>query len=545
MTRAAAALGALALALTIAGGCDAVLGLGDYHLRESAGGAAGHGTGGSGGASGCTDSCNETCEECSEAQVCSPTPVYGTDEGCDSREVCDGARTCVNLALYGAPGPQRGVVMDARSGRVAIAGLFTGSVTFGTHTLTNIVGDDDIFVVVHGVGGAVGAVAVEATKARVDGVAIDPNGIVYVAGTVGPSGSVNGTGADLEVFLLRIDTLDNVEPVKAQVLQSQGEQWARALAVDGAGHVAVVGGFTGILDVDGPCTSVTSSSPDSAVFVAVYDDQLLSCVKRATFISPGNDEATAVAFDPEGSLVVGGNFDAGNNLPVFGTSILGSGTLNTLDIFVAKLDATVESTAWAHSLSTTDAENDRLHDLATKSDGNVVLVGQYAGSDLRLDDMSLNWTVGQPLVHPFVLELSSSEGTHVAGVPFVNATQSPDSTRLRVAIAADDNIVFGGVFRDTADFGGGELGTVGKLHPFTGVYNVAGTNFYPHRVHELSSGTETDLTVDVAATPDASRAMLGGSFAGTLTLRIDVPESSGVLTSNDAAPDVFLLDYAF
>lgn len=142
----------------------------------------------------------------------------------------------------------------------------------------------------------------------------------------------------------------------------------RAVAIDPRGRVAVGGYFRDTIDLGGVVLQATDGTDG---FVAVYEgDGRL--VHAKAFGGRGDDNVTALAFDGEGALVVGGAFSYQLD---FGDARLVSDGGD--EGFVVKLDATGRR-SWAKRIGGADV--DAVYGVATSKAGDVYVTGEYAAT---------------------------------------------------------------------------------------------------------------------------------------------------------------------
>jgi hypothetical protein len=188
-----------------------------------------------------------------------------------------------------------------------------------------------------GMGGAPAEVAPLWSKAFDDAypfsVAVDPSGNIIVAGFFHDSVDFGGemklvSAGNRDAFVVKLDA-------SGQVLWSRSfgdadGQWARSVAVDGAGNVVITGSFSGAIDFGAGALV----APDSLLlgFVAKLDPAGNHLWSKA--FGDGSGMASFVAAFGSGDVLVTGGFVSSVDLG--GGPILGS--MNGPDVFLAKLD---------------------------------------------------------------------------------------------------------------------------------------------------------------------------------------------------------------
>jgi hypothetical protein len=275
-----------------------------------------------------------------------------------------------------------------------------------------------------------------------------------------------------------------------------------AVAIDEQGNKIVLAGtFVGALHFPG-CNPISSTSGSKDVFVAVLGP-LGQCGWAERYGGSGSDEAKAVAIDEMENIVVAGDFedsinfggdtlnsngasdvfvahlsgndgshfasrsigDAGDDhatgLAVYGGDHIvagyyddspdfGSGTPQTAygsyDIFVAKYTGPLQTYAWARTYG--NAGDDRGAAVAVDPSGNVFLTGEFRGT---VNFGSDTYTAAGGSADAFVLRLDNG-GNDGWALQF--GGPADDAGR---AIGADSlgNVIVGGAFASTIDFGSG------------------------------------------------------------------------------------------
>jgi len=253
-----------------------------------------------------------------------------------------------------------GVVVDpppvvaADGARLIAAGSFQGTADLAGERLSAV--DTDGFVIGFDPRGAVARVLHLSGSGKQDVLAAaraGPTGWVVV-GSIGgelwwgPPTTDGGapllTAADGEIFVMRIEEdAAAFQQAWVRAYSAQGSRLIEGVAVDGSGNVAVVGRFQGTLDFGGACSPLEKAD-DEDMFVVKLDPDG-NCLWAHPYGSTDKDEATAVAFDSQGDLVVSANFTLDVD---FGTGVLSApeGTDPQHNAALVKLDAN-GTTVWA------------------------------------------------------------------------------------------------------------------------------------------------------------------------------------------------------
>ena len=218
---------------------------------------------------------------------------------------------------------------------LAIAADFVGTVTLDDGSFDSG-GDWDAYVLTLE-GPQLGVKAASrvlggASEQRVAGVAFDGAGRLLVAGTFQSELQLTGIAApgitsagDSDIFVARFD-VGTLEPVWLHAYGDAAPQHVAGIAADARGGIAIAGGFSGTLAIDG---AVLNSAGSMDAFFATIDEN--GAVRRARrFGDQQAQHAGAVAMSRFGSVYVAGTFR--------GTVDFGQGPVTSVgdeDAFVA------------------------------------------------------------------------------------------------------------------------------------------------------------------------------------------------------------------
>ena len=320
------------------------------------------------------------------------------------------------------------------SGNVYVTGIYLGTVTIGSTTLTST-SSYDAFVVKYDTSGTVQWAKSIGGSAGPDygyGIATDSSGNVYVIGryygntiTFAPGTTLTNTNQDdtggefatTDVFVVKYDTSGTVQ--WARGFGGSNNDLGYGIATDSSGNVYVTGKFYGSSVTIGS-TTLTGSNFDNA-FVAKYDTS--GTVQWARGIS-GATAGDGIATDSGGNVYVIGHYS--------GSVTIGSTTLTSVgsaDVFVAKYD-TSGTVQWARSIGGTST--DFGYGIATDSGGNVYVIGTYGGTVTFASGTTLTSTGSYDA---FVAKYSQPKYLHInTGIEVGTANLSVDTVSGRVGI---------------------------------------------------------------------------------------------------------------
>lgn len=286
------------------------------------------------------------------------------------------------------------IAVDA-SGNVFTTGRFAGNPdfdpgpgTFGLYTPNPF--DTDVFISKL-TGGLVFQFALQLGGGNADkgnGIAIDANGDVYVAGEVNPAGGADldptggynpaGSFPGLSAFVVK---LNNTGTSTSWVYSTGGnfDERARDITVVGS-HVYVTGDFAGTTVNFGAGPNPSSNANSIDVFVLKLDLSAIGIWVKSMG-GAGSEIATAIAVDASGNVYTTGDFNGANTDfdPGTGTFNLSANTIGVSDMFVSKLDAS-GNFVWAKQIGGSSSASVFGTDIALDALSNVYTTGFFNGA---------------------------------------------------------------------------------------------------------------------------------------------------------------------
>jgi hypothetical protein len=289
------------------------------------------------------------------------------------------------------PGDQVALSVAANDGKVAVAGYYTTSLGLFLQSSPSVTTADAKDAFVLGFRGSDGTFEEDleiTSKGTMGdqiayGVALSSGAIRAVTGTTSGTTSFNGVqvmeaSSDPNIFFATYSGTTNTVGIQS-VLGDTQSQNGKSVAFDGAGNVLLGATFLGSVDtigqnvVDGGPTLTTAGG--LSVLVASYLNQnMLSCMGATQFGSSvvGNIASLAGAL-PFGSTAIymAGGFAGAATFPGDGGLTSAGGE----DVFVAKLDPTLQNVLWAEKFG--DSADQSAQAIALDSDGSVLIAGQF------------------------------------------------------------------------------------------------------------------------------------------------------------------------
>jgi len=442
----------------------------------------------------------------------------GTDRDCDGASSCTGAWTW-STPLSGGPENQSNestlsasdVAVDAQ-GNVFLTGTFDKSISLGG-TLHTGNGYTDLFLVKLNSAGAFqwGKVFGDAQAQQVRALTVDAAGRVIVVGFF--QGSVNFGGTAL--------TATGVDGFVA-VFTSAGEHvWSARfaadtnlqpsdVAVDGAGNVLVAGNFSGSF----PClstTACTSASNSQDFFVRAYSSEGTERWTR-TFGGAGLEQVNGLAVNGTGELALVGSFTEGFSLGASCPALTHAGGE---DGFVAKL-STTGACVWSQRFG--DSVNQQATTVAMNGAGEVFFAGNYQGT-VTFGVTSHSSLGGYDL---FVVKLDAQGGAQWSR----GFGAAQDQTVTSLVLEPVGNLVLAGSFLGTFNLGGSSLNAGLRTRDMF-VAKLSATYSGSH-VWSRDFGDADEQVVKGLAVGPQAQVMVTGDFGGEINFGGAAHLSAGV-----------------
>ncbi|HKW13024.1 MAG TPA: SBBP repeat-containing protein, partial [Candidatus Krumholzibacteria bacterium] len=293
--------------------------------------------------------------------------------------------------------------------------------------------------------------------------------------------------------------------------------FGNAIAVDAAGNVVVVGGFSQAVSFGGPTLVSDSGSED--IFMAKYDANGAHLWSKR-FGGPGSDVASGVAVDGSGNIFVTGSFHGAVNFG--GGNVVSPG--GNASMFLAKYDAN-GAHQWSEGFGGAGDPNSGAvgNAIALDGSGNVVVAGTFAGT-VNLGGGNV---VGAGNFDMFLAKYDAN-GAHqwshgFGGVGF--------DWGLGVAVDGSGNVVATGNFEGTVNFGGGNLVSAGGYDMFLAKYDPNGVHVWSRRFGGSGGDQGSGVAVD-----GSGNVVVTGAFEGTANF-------GGANLVSAGSGDIFLAKY--
>ncbi len=400
---------------------------------------------------------------------------YNSTQTCPGCWVVGAGTSGTWSKTFGGLGDDRGLATAVdSSGNVAVTGYFSGTVNFGGVSFTSQV---------------------------ISG--LDPNNYK-------------------DIFIAKY--LPTGTHLWSRQLGADADDIARGIATDGAGNVIVTGGVENYVDFGDGVVTGTQGGYD--FFVAKYaalDGHLLW---KKRYGSGGTEQGNAVTVDGNGDVVVVGTFQGTVNFG--GANLTATGGSTDQDIFIAKYAGVTGEHIWSKHFGA-GPSYDYANAVTIDSGNNILVTGKFygianfGGSDL----------VSAGDYDAFVAKYLPG-GAHIWSKRF-GGTLADNGTSI--AVDSLGNVVAGGTFRGTVNFGGVSLASAGGDDVYLLKYLSDGmTHFWSQRLGSVGTDVANGIKVD-----SAGNILTTGSFQGT----VDFDNNS--VTNNSltslGGTDIFMAKY--
>lgn len=435
------------------------------------------------------------------------------------------------------------IAVDA-SGNVYTGGAFEGTVDFDPGTTSNILtssGGVDAFITkMDATGNFLWAKRIgganDETNFFLD---MDSAGNIYAVGNFEGtvdfdpgSGVYNLTSADLDIFILKLDSSGSF--VWAKQIQGPSIDQVFSIGVDNSGNVHALGTFEGTTDFD-PSSNVFNlvSAGNSDMFICKLDASgNFTWAKQ--FEGPFIELGFSIAVDATGNVYSTGvfsgtvDFDPGTAAYSLSTSAPSDG-----DVFVSKLDAS-GSFVWAKQMGgATAAAVDLAIDIFVDASQNIYTTGYFTGTADFDPGSSTHTLTSSGMEDVFVSKLDPVGGFLWAKSFGGNGTDSG----ISISLNSSGNIYTTGTFVQTVDFdpgtGNQQLTSAGNSDIFISKLDNAGNFLSANQI----GGTGIDGG-GLIAIDGMNHVYLAGGFENT----VDFDPASGTFDlTSEGMIDAFVL----
>jgi len=224
-------------------------------------------------------------------------------------------------------------------------------------------------------------------------IAIDASNNVYISGIFSSatitydSATLNHTGNGSDLFLVKYDSNGNL--IWAKDVDYSTSLWLLDMDVDLNGNIFLAGSFSYLPITFGSTTlqSISNTHPFIAKFDTAGNVLWAKAPQNSTSYS---NWGTAIASDLLGNVFSSGNYLSADYDPFIIDGITLPNTNNNRNIYLVKYDASGNVIWIKTSVGTTSSSGgDYPYDLASDTDGNVIIIGAMRSSNLYFDAVTI------------------------------------------------------------------------------------------------------------------------------------------------------------
>jgi hypothetical protein len=345
-----------------------------------------------------------------------------------------------------------------------------------------------------------------------------PNGEVVFAADLGASmtvkldkATVASHGGSDEVALGRLDAAG--KQVFLKTLASAGYEAPEAVAVDATGRIALTGKYIrNDPTIDPPFDGITANPPahtNPLGYLALLSPLGVTQSLKAFPSNDGNPSSVvnphAVAFSPDGNIVVGGEYTGSMDLRHGEAASQFVTSAGANDAWIAKIDATMNKVIWAVPFGGSGSDN--IHGIGVDPSGNVTAAFNY-GSALTVGGTAMlpapggNYDIGIVRFDP--------NGGMASGLSYGSS-----STELPTKIVVDrwgEPIVVG-LMAATISFGGkvaNAYGATGSGDGFIAKLSPSGAGLWAYGI----GGSDNNDQINAVAVDTQGNTACTGNLGG-------------------------------
>ncbi len=284
------------------------------------------------------------------------------------------------------------------------------------------------------------------------------------------------------------------------------------ITTDASGNVFNMGHFQGSVDFGG---GVLTSAGENDIFIAKFDGQG-NHIWSKRFGDSYNEYGTGISTDVSGNVFITGHFQGSVD---FGGGVLTSAS--SADIFIVKFDPNGNH-IFSKRFDDSSSENAYAFGITTDSSDNILITG-YFTSSIDFGGGVLN-AIGYRM---FVVKFDSS-GNHIFSKSFGSSSSLAESISIDLA----DNILIGGSFKNSIDFGGGVLTSAGGKDIFIAKFDSSGNHIFSKRFGDCCN----DQQIKSITADSSNNILIGGFFLGSIDF------GGGALTSTGGS-DIYIAKF--
>jgi hypothetical protein len=398
---------------------------------------------------------------------------------------------------------------------VCVAGIYNGTGTFGTTSLTSA-GTQDLFVMSYDGGGnftwanSFGGTSTDAAKA----IAQDATGNIYLAGdfqgtaTFG-SYSLTATGATIDVFIAKLTSAGVVSWIRQGT--GNNNDFVQAITVDRAGNIYASGMYSSSTFSFGT-VSLSVATGLSGYLVKYNNAGTEQWIRRVVTGASGYCTASGVAIDDAGNFVYVTGLYTGTG--TFMTNVLSNS--GQADVYISRYNLSgVESAV----VKAGGFNNEESNEIAINSLDHVYIAGSFNSGTSVFSPVGVVLTTGG--YDGFVAKFDVQQWPVTVGGPDLETAQD-------IAVDDEGNSYITGVFSGTLNFGSFSLTSSGiYTNIYVAKYSTSGICLWAHRAYATPSGCGGGISRSIAIDPSGN-CYIGGNYSTATDFDgIILPSSGG------------------
>jgi len=311
-----------------------------------------------------------------------------------------------------------------------------------------------------------------------ESIAVDSSGNIYITGyfyeTVDFGGGNVTSAGSADIFVLKLNSSGTFQWVNTY--GGTSFDFGRGIAVDSSGNIYITGYFYETVDFG--AGNVTSAGGSDIFVLKLNSSATFQWV--STFGSTSIDVGEDITVDSSGNSYITGYFE--------GTVDFGAGNVTSAgsaDIFVLKLNSS-GTFQWVNTYG--GSAFDVGMDITVDSSGNSYITGYFEGTV----DFGGGSVTSAGAADIFILKLNSSgtfQWVNIFGGTSTDVGQG-------IAVDSSGNSYITGSFLGTVDFGGGNVTSAGSDDIFVLKLNSSGTFQWVSTFGGTSIDIGEDITVD-------------------------------------------------
>jgi len=311
-----------------------------------------------------------------------------------------------------------------------------------------------------------------------ESIAVDSSGNIYITGyfyeTVDFGGGNVTSAGSADIFVLKLNSSGTFQWVNTY--GGTSFDFGRGIAVDSSGNIYITGYFYETVDFGGG--NVTSAGSADIFILKLNSSATFQWV--STFGSTSIDVGEDITVDSSGNSYITGYFE--------GTVDFGAGNVTSAgsaDIFVLKLNSS-GTFQWVNTYG--GSAFDVGMDITVDSSGNSYITGYFEGTV----DFGAGNVTSAGAADIFILKLNSSgtfQWVNIFGGTSTDVGQG-------IAVDSSGNSYITGYFQGTVDFGGGNVTSAGSDDIFVLKLNSSGTFQWVSTFGGTSIDDGEDIAVD-------------------------------------------------